>query len=430
MPQFRSLRMDFGVTVVSVFNIRIRSSRNRLMVTLLGVALFSSSAWADRADRQVLRQAFEKAGTTSTEAEPKVELLDEIIQAFASRHVDVHDPHILSQKAAIAIAAKPMPADDAFKEALTELSHSLDPHTAYLPEAEWNDMQVSVSGKFSGVGMELSMKDKAVVVIAPIDGSPAAQAGIRPDDRVVAVDGEAIEGLSLIQVVSRIRGPVGQKVELRLSDTTGQERNITIIRDIIRLHPVKGRLDGDVAVVRVSQFSGGVSAQLRRELIDLEQKSAFGLKGMVLDLRRNPGGLLDEAVKMADLFLGAVPIVSTKARDPSDDEHRSGRAGDILPGIPMAVLIDGGSASASEIVAAALKDNQRAVLIGQKSYGKGSVQVLEKISEGGLRITIARYFRPNNQPVDGIGITPDQDVAPTETGDPQLEQALAAVRGR
>nr|WP_249209252.1 S41 family peptidase [Magnetospirillum sulfuroxidans] len=323
-----------------------------------------------------------------------------------------------------------MPADDAFKEALTELSHTLDPHTAYLSVAEWNDMQVSVSGKFSGVGMELAMKDKMVVVVAPIDGSPAAQAGIQPEDRVLAVDGQTIEGLSLTQVVNRIRGPVGRKVALRLANSAGQEREVTIIRDLIRLHPVSGRLEGDVAIIRVSQFSGGVTALLRNQVIDLQKQAAFGLKGMVLDLRRNPGGLLDEAVRMADLFLGDVPIVSTKARNPDDDEHRSGHVGEILPGVPMVVLIDGGSASASEIVAGALKDHHRAILVGQKSYGKGSVQVLEKLSEGGVRVTIARYFRPSDQPVDGIGITPDQEVAPAEGSDPQLEKALETVRKR
>lgn len=395
---------------------------------LLPGALAPLPAWADRADRALLRQAFEQAGL-SAKADGKVELLDEIIDVIAKRHVDARNSHPLAEKAAAAIATKTASVDEAFQAATAELTHSLDPHTAYLSPSEWADMQVSVSGRFSGVGMELTMKDKAVMVITPIDGSPAAAAGIKTDDQVLAVDGASVEGQSLAQVVSRIRGPVGKEVRLRLRAPGGAEREVTIVRDLIRLHPVKGRLEGDVAVVRISQFSGGVSAMLRDELATLEKQAAFGLKGVVLDLRRNPGGVMDEAVRMSDLFLGAVPIVSTKAREPDDDEQRSGRAGEILSGLPMAVLIDGGSASASEIVAGALRDNRRAVLVGQKSYGKGSVQVLEKLSEGGIRVTIARYYRPSQQPVDGIGITPDIEVAPVEGADPQLQRALEAVRG-
>lgn len=396
----------------------------------LGVAvlIWTSPAAADRADRALLRQAFEQAGNSPDNAESKVELLDEIIDKIAERHVDAPQTHPLAAKAAAAIAAKPAPVDEGFRAALAELSHVLDPHTAYMSPAEWSDMQVSVSGRFSGVGMELALKDKAVVVVAPIDDSPAAAAGIKTDDRVLAVDGDSVDGLSLGQVVGRIRGPVGKEVRLRLRGPGGDEREVRIVRDLIRLHPVKGRLEGDVAVVRISQFSGGMTAMLRQELQELDRRAAFGLKGLVIDLRRNPGGVLDEAVRTADLFLGAVPIVETKARDPDDNEVRHGRSGEVLPGLPMAVLIDGGSASAAEIVAGALKDHRRAVLVGQKTYGKGSVQVLERLSEGGLRVTIARYFRPSHQAVDGIGIPPDVEIAPAEASDPPLMRAIEMVR--
>jgi carboxyl-terminal processing protease len=403
----------------------------RLAVAVaLILALCSAPAHADRADRETLRQAFHKAGISLKLAERQVDLLDEIIEAIAERHVDARDSHILADKVAVAIAAKNQPLDEAVKAGLAELTLSLDPHTAYLPPNEWNDMQVSVSGKFSGVGMELAMKDKAVMVVSPIDGSPAAQAGIRTDDRVLAVDGESVDGLTLGQVVARIRGPVGKEVRLRLRNPGGAERDLAITRDVIRLQPVKGRLEGDIGYVRVSQFSGGVAALLRSQVMELDRQAAFGLKGLVLDLRRNPGGVLDEAVKMADLFLGDVAIVSTKARNPADNDNRYGRQGEIVAGIPMVVLIDGGSASAAEIVAGALKDQGRATLVGQKSYGKGSVQVLEEVSEGGVRVTIARYFRPNKQPVDGIGISPDIEISPAENGDPQLERALEVVRKR
>ncbi|KAF0220311.1 MAG: putative carboxy-terminal-processing [Rhodospirillaceae bacterium] len=400
------------------------------LALVAAIVLWPQHSRADRADRETLRQAFQQAGISLKLAEPQVELLDEIIDTIVERHVDARDSHVLAGKAAAAIAAKNQPLDQAVKAGLAELTHSLDPHTAYLPPNEWNDMQVSVSGKFSGVGMELALKDKAVLVVSPIDGSPAALAGIRTDDRVLAVDDESVDGLTLGQVVARIRGPVGTDVRLRLRDPAGIERDLTITRDVIRLQPVKGRLEGDIGYVRISQFSGGVSALLRNQVMELDRQSAFGLRGLVLDLRRNPGGVLDEAVKMADLFLGDVVIVSTQARNPADNDNRHGRQGEIVAGIPMAVLIDGGSASAAEIVAGALKDQGRATLVGQKSYGKGSVQVLEEVSQGGVRVTIARYFRPNKQPVDGIGISPDIEIIPAENSDPQLERALEVVRKR
>lgn len=403
----------------------------------LGLATLGSGfpVVAGTLERQMLAQAYAKAEITGPDVAHDVALLDEIIERFAERHVDHPDIGILAQKAADSIAASPPSSSAAaFKAASAALTQALDPHTAYLPEGQWTDMQVTVAGRFSGVGMELSLKDDTIRVVAPVDGSPAAKAGIKTDDTVMAVDGRDISGLSLGEVVGLIRGPVGSTVMLRLRCKDGTQRDAAIVRDVIRLHPVSGRLLGDVAYVRLAQFSGGVAAQLREQINSLDKQSAFGIKGLILDLRSNPGGLLEEAVKVSDLFLGAVPIVFTKGRDPKDDEQRTGRKGEIMAGIPMAVLIDGGSASASEIVAGALHDNHRARLVGEKSYGKGSVQVLEELSEGGVRVTIARYFRPNHQPVDQMGIPPDIAIAPADDDDDnsgndvQVRRALESLR--
>lgn len=400
-----------------------------LIVAALALSLTAAgTALADRAGRQLLRDAFAQAGIETEAAEAKVALLDEIVEKLAERHVDRIDSLLLGQRAAAAIGAAPGDAEQDFDAAVAALTAALDPYTTYLDPGEWDDLRVSISGRFSGIGVELALKDQMVTVIAPIDGSPAAEAGVQPDDRILAVDDEPTAKMSLSQVVGRLRGPEGQPVRVRVRGGDGSERSLTLVRNLIRMQPVKARLEGDVAYVRISQFSGGAAALLRAHLLDLDRQAAFGVKGIVLDLRRNPGGLLDEAVKMADLFLENVAIVSVRGREPAEDDHHRGRAGEILAGIPMAVLIDGASASAAEILAAALHDNGRARLIGQNSYGKGSVQALEKLSRGGVRVTVARDFRPNDQPIDGVGIAPDETVSPAEGGDAPLRRALAVVR--
>jgi carboxyl-terminal processing protease len=211
----------------------------------------------------------------------------------------------------------------------------------------------------------------------------------------------------------------------------GALRDVVLRREIIHLQAVKGRMEGsDVAYIRITQFAGGTAQTLKTTLQDLERSAGGRLKGVILDMRRNPGGLLDQAIAVADLFLGDVPIVQTTGRRAEDRQIYSGRSGEIVAGLPMVVLIDGGSASASEIVAGALKDHRRAVLVGQKSFGKGSVQTVMPLSEGGMRVTTSRYLRPSTQTVDKVGITPDIVTEPAESGDPQLDRALKVVRGQ
>jgi carboxyl-terminal processing protease len=404
-----------------------------LLVLLLLVA---PAAQADRADRAALQAAFAHAGFEGEPARAKAALLEEMIGRIADVYVEPRQSRDLIDGAVQAVRALPKPStpEVVFRAATESMAKTLDPHTTYLSPSDMDEMKVTMSGEFGGVGMELSMKDEHVTVVAPIDDTPAARAGVVAGDRLTHVDGQSVAGLSLTQVVSRIRGRAGTSVALILvrADGANQTRNVTLTlrRDIIRVVAVKGRLEGDVAYVRVTQFAGGVAQTLQRTLLDLDKSASGTLKGIVLDLRRNPGGLLDQAIAVSDLFLGDVPIVATTARRAEDRHVYNGRVGEILASLPMVVLIDGGSASASEIVAGALHDNRRAVLVGQKSFGKGSVQTVLPLSEGGLKVTTARYLRPNTLPVDQIGIDPDIAAEPAEGSDPQLERALKAVKER
>jgi carboxyl-terminal processing protease len=406
----------------------------RLLFAALGLlVLFSGAAHADRADRALLASAFSQAGLDSTRSKAKADLLDEMIAKIVEVYVEPRESHLLAETAAVALRAlkAPQSPDDAFKAATAALTEKLDPHTAYLTPSDMDDMKTSFSGQFGGVGMELTMKEDQVVVVAPIDESPAARAGIQVDERILRVDGQSVAGLSLMQVVSRIRGKVGTSVTLGMKRTDGTVRDVILRREIIHLQAVKGRLEGhDIAYVRITQFAGGTAQTLKSTLLDLERTAGGRIKGVVLDMRRNPGGLLDQAIAVADLFLGDVPIVSTTGRRAEDREVYSGRSGEIMAGLPMVVLIDGGSASASEIVAGALKDHRRAVLVGQKSFGKGSVQTVLPLTEGGMRVTTSRYLRPSTQAVDKVGITPDIVTESQEGADPQLDRALKVVRGQ
>ncbi|CAA7612656.1 S41 family peptidase [Magnetospirillum sp. UT-4] len=401
----------------------------RLLLLCLGIVLSAPAAWADRADRAVLSAAFDQAGIEGDPVRAKVFLIDEMIGRIADTYVEPRERSALAHAAAEAVRKLDRKAspDEAFKTAVEAMVKQLDPHTAYLSPADMEDMRSMVTGEFGGVGMELTMKDDHVTVVAPIDDTPAARAGIMAGDRITLVDGQTVQGQSLSQVVARIRGKVGTRVTLMLARPDGKPREVVLRREIIHVSAVRGRLEGDVAYVRLSQFAGGVAINLKSTLLDLDRAAGGRLGGIVLDLRRNPGGLLDQAVEVSDLFLGDVPIVATTGRRQEDRQVYSGRSGEILANVPMAVMIDGGSASASEIVAGALRDNRRAVLVGQKSFGKGSVQTLLPLSEGSLKVTTAHYLRPSTLPVDKVGLQPD---IPAEGDDVQLERALKAVRGR
>ena len=296
------------------------------------------------------------------------------------------------------------------ESAINGMLSSLDPHSSYLnPEAE-KDMRVQTRGEFGGLGIEVTMENELVKVITPIDDTPAARAGVRAGDYIVEIDGEEVRGLTLGEAVDRMRGPVDTPIELTiLRESTSEPVKITIVRDIIKVKAVKFRVEDDIGYMKITSFTEKTYDDLQDAIDTIrEQIPEDELKGYVLDLRLNPGGLLDQAVSVSDAFLDRGEIVSTRGRDAKDISRFNSRPGDLVDGKPMIVLVNGGSASASEIVAGALQDHRRATVVGTRSFGKGSVQTIIPLAENGaLRLTTALYYTPAGKSIQGKGITPD-----------------------
>jgi C-terminal peptidase (prc) len=256
--------------------------------------------------------------------------------------------------------------------------NGLDPHSSYLDPKSLDEMQKQVRGEFGGLGIEVTMEDGLIKVVAPIDDTPAAKAGIRAGDVITHLDDDAVQGLTLNQAVEKMRGPVNTKINLKVM-RKGRDKplDIAIVRDIIRVRSVRSKVEDDVGYIRITQFNDQTTEGLKKAIKDLtDQIPADKLKGFVLDLRNNPGGLLDQAISVSDAFLERGEIVSTRGRDPDETQRFNARPGDLVKGKPVIVLINGGSASASEIVAGALQDHKRATLVGTRSFGKGSVQTI------------------------------------------------------
>jgi carboxyl-terminal processing protease len=311
---------------------------------------------------------------------------------------------------------EPVNDRDAIENAIQGMLSSLDPHSSYLNQRSFRDMQTQTRGEFGGLGIEVTQDGGYIKVISPIDETPAARAGVRPGDFITHLNGTSVQGLSLQEAVEQMRGQRGTQIRLTIR-RQGAERPIelTLTRDVIRPQVVRFRLeDGNLGYVRVTSFNEQTEAGLRRAVQQLKQQAQGGLKGLVLDLRNNPGGLLDQAVQVSDDFLTQGEIVSTRARRQEDAQRWNARPGDIADGLPIVVLINGGSASASEIVAGALQDHRRAVVLGVKSFGKGSVQTVMPIpGNGAIRLTTARYYTPSGRSIQGTGIEPDIEVLAT-----------------
>jgi len=306
--------------------------------------------------------------------------------------------------------------DDAklVETAINGMLTGLDPHSSYMDPKSFRDMQVQTRGEFGGLGIEVTMEEGLVKVVAPIDDTPAAKAGVMANDIITHLDDDPIQGLTLNQAVEKMRGPVNTKIRLRIM-RKGQDKptEVTIVRDIIRVRAVRWRMEGDdIGYVRLTQFNEQTTENLKRALSELSQTQGDKLKGYVLDLRNNPGGLLDQAISVSDAFLERGEIVSTRGRNAEETQRFNARAGDLTKGKPIIVLINGGSASASEIVAGALQDHKRAAVVGTRSFGKGSVQTIIPLGSGNgaLRLTTARYFTPGGRSIQAKGIAPDIEV--------------------
>jgi carboxyl-terminal processing protease len=299
--------------------------------------------------------------------------------------------------------------------AISGMLQSLDPHSAYLDPESYADMQVDTRGEFGGLGIEVTLDAGLVKVISPIDDTPAAQAGILAGDLITHIDHQPVLGLTLSDAVDKMRGPVGTEITITIRRGTKETFDVTLKRAVVKIRSVRARMEGDVGYLRITSFSEQTDVNLRREIKALREKNGKALKGFILDLRNNPGGLLDQAVAVADDFLDQGEIVSTRSRDARETERYNASKGDVIDGMPLVVLINGGSASASEIVAGALQDQKRAILLGTKSFGKGSVQTIIPLrGHGAMKLTTSRYYTPSGRSIQAVGIEPDIAVVPAK----------------
>ena len=301
------------------------------------------------------------------------------------------------------------------ESAINGMLAGLDPHSSYMEPKAFRDMQVQTRGEFGGLGIEVTMEDGLIKVVAPIDDTPAAKAGVMANDIITKLDDEQVQGLTLNQAVEKMRGPVNTKIKLTIV-RKGQDKptEVSITRDIIRVRSVRTRKEGDdVGYIRVTQFNEQTTEGIKKGMADFAtQIPADKLRGYIIDLRNNPGGLLDQAISVSDAFLERGEIVSTRGRNAEETQRFNARSGDLAKNKPIIVLINGGSASASEIVAGALQDHKRATVIGTRSFGKGSVQTIIPLGagNGALRLTTARYFTPSGKSIQAKGISPDIEV--------------------
>jgi carboxyl-terminal processing protease len=301
------------------------------------------------------------------------------------------------------------------ESAINGMLAGLDPHSGYMNPNSFRDMQVQTRGEFGGLGIEVTMEDGLIKVVAPIDDTPAAKAGVMANDIITQLDDEAVQGLTIDQAVHKMRGPVNTKIKLTIV-RKGSDKpiEVSIVRDIIRVKSVRWHPEGgDVGYIRITQFNEQTTDGLKQAINDLNSKlGADRIRGYILDLRNNPGGLLDQAISVSATFLEKGEIVSTRGRNPAEMQRFNARHGAMIKGKPLIVLINGGSASASEIVAGALQDQKRATLIGTRSFGKGSVQTIIPLGagNGALRLTTARYYTPSGHSIQATGITPDIEV--------------------
>src|SRR6516164_2744723 len=338
-----------------------------------------------------LRQDVGAATSNSTETYKQLNLFGEVFERVRAEYVDdVTD-------------------DSLVESAINGMLTSLDPHSNYLNTKNFNDMKVQTRGEFGGLGIEVSMENGMVKVVSPIDDTPAARAGLKPGDLITHLDGDPVQGMSLPEAVEKMRGLINTEIKLTIRREGKELFDVKLTRATIKIQSVRSHLEGDnIGYIRITSFNEQTDVGLNNVMKNLKQQAGNKLLGVILDLRNNPGGLLDQAVAVSDAFIDKGEIVSTRGRRAEDAQRYNARPGDIAAGLPIAVLINGGSASASEIVAGALQDHHRAILLGTKTFGKGSVQTIIPLpGHGAMRLTTARYYTPSGRSIQAKGIDPD-----------------------
>jgi carboxyl-terminal processing protease len=311
---------------------------------------------------------------------------------------------------------EPVEEKQLIENAINGMLSALDPHSSYMNPKSYKDMQVQTKGEFGGLGIEVTMDNGVIKVVSPIDDTPASRAGIQPGDLIFALDGEPVQGLTLQEAVERMRGKVGTPIKVSIRRGTKDPFDVSLTRETIKVKPVKFRLEGgDIGYIRVTSFTEQTTPGVLDAVEKLKKEAGNKLKGYIIDLRNNPGGLLDQAIAMSDAFLAKGEIVSVKARKNDEVQRWNAKPGDVAGGLPIVVLMNGGSASASEIVAGALQDHRRAIVLGTRSFGKGSVQTIMQVTGGGaIRLTTALYFTPSGRSIQKEGIKPDIEVEPAK----------------
>ena len=362
---------------------------------------------------------FQQVNSAENNIYKKIDLFGEVLEKINKEYVDE-----INQS-------------ESMDSAINGLLQSLDPYSAYMSPEIFNEMQTETSGEFGGLGIEVSMESGVVKVISPIDDTPASRAGIKAGDYIVKINDVQVQGKSLSEAVDLMRGPVGSGIELTIRRRGERKALIfNVVREIIQIQSVKADiLEKNIGYLRLTSFNENSGKQIEREIKKLEKNK--DVKSYILDLRNNPGGLLSQAIKISDFFLNNGEIVSTKSRKPSENRKWFAKKGDLTNGKVLIVLINYGSASASEIVAGALKDHKRAILLGENSYGKGSVQsIIPLKNDGAIRLTVAKYYLPSGKSISEVGVSPDIEIdeenddfrIKTET-DNQLEYAIKLLKG-
>ncbi len=362
---------------------------------------------------------FQQVNSAENDIYKKIDLFGEVLEKINKEYVDE-----INQS-------------ESMDSAINGLLQSLDPYSAYMSPEIFNEMQTETSGEFGGLGIEVSMESGVVKVISPIDDTPASRAGIKAGDYIVKINDVQVQGKSLSEAVDLMRGPVGSGIELTIRRRGERKALIfNVVREIIQIQSVKADiLEKSIGYLRLTSFNENSGKQIEREIKKLEKNK--DVKSYILDLRNNPGGLLSQAIKISDFFLNNGEIVSTKSRKPSENRKWFAKKGDLTNGKVLIVLINYGSASASEIVAGALKDHKRAILLGENSYGKGSVQsIIPLKNDGAIRLTVAKYYLPSGKSISEVGVSPDIEIdeenddfrIKTET-DNQLEYAIKLLKG-